>query len=193
MERISREQQHLGTHQTIARSSIVKGVSLSSPSGTDKNSTDSMSKSFPSFHIIPQSKLEFHPYAYIDFYAPSSFPQTSCLYMSDISINTSNKSPTTTPPQSPVLPIPPHLPTFPIPFNPVASAIAPSYPPLSPQTAINVLATQLDLNDTIQAIAYGLISTVHNRGVAHALQSKGLQDTNMALQERIKALDCEAD
>jgi len=35
--------------------------------------------------------------------------------------------------------------------------------------------------------------TVHNREVIHALQSKGLQDTNVALQDHIKNLKREAD
>jgi len=104
--------------------------------------------------------------------------------MSDYSINASNESPATTPPQSPILPIP---------FNPVPTTVVPTYPPLSPQTAINVLASQPDLNETVRAIAYGLVSTIHNREVVHALQSKGLQDTNAALQDRIKNLEHEAD
>ena len=104
--------------------------------------------------------------------------------MSDYSINASNESPATTPPQSPILPIP---------FNPVPATVVPAYPLLSPQTAINVLASQPDLNKTIRAIAYGLVSTVHNHEVLHALQSKGLQDTNAALQDRIKNFEHEAD
>jgi len=59
--------------------------------------------------------------------------------------------------------------------------------------AINILASQADLNKTVQAIAYGLVSTVHNREVLHALQSKSLQDTNAALQDHIKKFECEAD
>jgi len=104
--------------------------------------------------------------------------------MSDYSINASNESPATMPPQSPILPIP---------FNPVPTTVVPAYPLLSPQTAINVLASQPDLNETVRAIAYGLVSTVHNREVLHALQSKGLQDTNVALQDRIKNFEREAD
>jgi len=82
---------------------------------------------------------------------------------------------------------------LPIPFNPVATTALPAYPLLLPQTVINVLASQPDLNETVRAIAYGLISTVHNRKVLHALQSKGLQDTNAALQEHIKSFKHEAD
>src|SRR6267142_3851717 len=41
MEGISGKRQHVGTRRTIARSSIVKGVSLTSPIGTDKNRVDS--------------------------------------------------------------------------------------------------------------------------------------------------------
>jgi len=85
------------------------------------------------------------------------------------------------------------MPILPIPFNPVATTVVPTYPPLSPQTALNVLASQPDLNETIRAIAYGLVSTVHNREVVHALQSKGLQDTNAALQDRIKNFEHKAD
>jgi len=104
--------------------------------------------------------------------------------MSDYSVNLSSESPATTLPQSPALPIP---------FNPVPATVVPTYPLLSPQTAINVLASQPDLNKTVRAIAYGLVSTVHNREVLHALQSKGLQDTNAALQDCIKNFEREAD
>jgi hypothetical protein len=89
--------------------------------------------------------------------------------MSDYSVNTSNELPSQTPPHSPPLPIP---------FNPVQTTIAPQYPPLSPQTALNALTTQMDLNETICAIAYGLVSTIHNREVLHALESKCLAKSN---------------
>src|SRR6267142_1324454 len=98
------------------------------------------------------------------------------MSMLDFSVNASNESPATTPPQSPILPIP---------FNPVATTVVPTYPPLLPQTVLNALATQPDLNETV--------STIHNREVVHTLQSKGLQDTNVALQDRIKNLECKAD
>jgi len=59
--------------------------------------------------------------------------------------------------------------------------------------AINVLAFQPNLNGTVRAITYGLVLTVHNCEVLHTLQSKGLQDTNTALQDCIKNFECEAD
>jgi hypothetical protein len=98
------------------------------------------------------------------------------------SANLSNESPASTTPSSPVLPIP---------FNPVAdpAAIAqlvPNYTPVSPQTAVNILATQPDLNETVRAIAYGLVSTVHRHEVAHALETKERNETNWVLQERLK-------
>ena len=130
------------------------------------------------------SKLESHPYCYLNFEVPTSFPHTPQTSMSDYSINVSNESPATTPPQTPILPIP---------FNPVATTVVPTYPPLSPQTTLNVLASQPDLNETVQAIALGLVSTVHNRKVVHTLQTKGLQDTNEALQNRIKGFKRKAD
>jgi hypothetical protein len=82
----------------------------------------------------------------------------------------------------------PHLP---IPFNPVADTaaitqLAPNYTPISPQTAINILMTQPDLNKTVRAIAYGLVSTIHRREVAHALKTKERDETNRVLQERLK-------
>jgi hypothetical protein len=89
--------------------------------------------------------------------------------MSDYSTNASNKSPNQTPPHS--------LPLL-IPFNPVQTTIAPQYPPLSPQTALNALTTQMDLNKTVHAIAYELISTMHNQEVLHALESKQLAKSN---------------
>jgi hypothetical protein len=99
------------------------------------------------------------------------------------SVNLSNESPTSTTPSSPILPIP---------FNPIAdpatiAQLAPNYTPVSPQTAVNILATQPDLNKTVRAIAYGLVSTVHRRKVAHALETKERDKTNRVLQNKLKA------
>jgi hypothetical protein len=99
------------------------------------------------------------------------------------SVNLSNESPASTTPSSPILPIP---------FNPIVdqeaiAQLAPNYNPVSPQTAVNILATQPDLNETVRAIAYGLVSTVHRREVAHALETKERDETNRALQKKLKA------
>jgi hypothetical protein len=98
------------------------------------------------------------------------------------SVNLSNESPTSTTLSSPRLPIP---------FNPVAdpatiAQLAPNYTPVSPQTAVNILTTQPDLNKTVRTIAYGLVSTVHCREVAHALETKERDETNRVLQEKLK-------
>jgi hypothetical protein len=98
-------------------------------------------------------------------------------------VNLSNESPTSTVPSSPILPIP---------FNPISdptsiAQLAPNYTPVSPQTAVNILATQPDLNETVRAIAYGLVSTVHRREVAHALETKEHDETNRVLQAKLKA------
>jgi len=141
------------TRRTIARTTIVKGVSLSTPLDEYKNPANPTTKRASPLPLSSISKLEFHPYCYLNFKVPASFPHTPQMSMSDYSINPSNESPATTPPQSPPLPIP---------FNPVATTVVPAYPPLSPQTAINILASQPNLNETVRAIAYGLVSTVHN-------------------------------
>jgi hypothetical protein len=99
------------------------------------------------------------------------------------SVNLSNESPASTTPSSPILPIP---------FNPVADTtaiaqLAPNYTPVSPQTAVNILATQPDLNKTVRTIAYGLVSTVHRHEVAHALETKERDETNRVLQAKLKA------
>jgi hypothetical protein len=99
------------------------------------------------------------------------------------SVNLSNESPASTTPSSPILPIP---------FNPVAdpaaiAQLAPNYTPVSPQTVVNILATQPDLNETVHAIAYGLVSTVHRHEVAHALKTKECDETNRVLQAKLKA------
>jgi len=99
------------------------------------------------------------------------------------SVNLSNESPAFTTPALPVLPIP---------FNPVAdpasiTQLALNYTPVSPQTVVNILATQPDLNETVRAIAYGLVSTVHRRKVAHALETKEHDKTNRVLQAKLKA------
>jgi hypothetical protein len=64
--------------------------------------------------------------------------------------------------------------------------LTPNYTPVSPQTAVNILATQPDLNETVHAIAYGLVSTIHRREVAHALETKERDKTNRVLQEKLK-------
>jgi hypothetical protein len=98
------------------------------------------------------------------------------------SVNLSNESPTSTTPSSPILPIP---------FNPVVDAaevasLAPNYVPVSPQTVINILAMQPDLNKTVHAIAYRLVSTVHQWEVTHTLETKERDETNRVLQQRLK-------
>jgi hypothetical protein len=85
----------------------------------------------------------------------------------------------------------PSSPRLPIPFNPVATAtditsLAPNYVPVSPQTAVNILATQPDLNKTVCTIEYGLVSTVHRHEVAHTLETKERDETNHVLQEHLK-------
>jgi hypothetical protein len=98
------------------------------------------------------------------------------------SVNLLNESPASTMPSSPRLPIP---------FKPVTDAadiasLTPNYVPVSLQTAVNILATQPDLNETVCAITYGLVSTVHRQEVAHALETKEHDETNQVLQERLK-------
>jgi hypothetical protein len=115
--------------------------------------------------------LEFHPYAYLTFTVD---PNYTFLHYHMSSVNLSNESPASTTPSSPILPIL---------FNPIANAatiaqLAPNYTPVSPQTTVNILATQPDLNETVRAIAYGLVSTVHRREVAHALKTKERDETN---------------
>jgi hypothetical protein len=83
------------------------------------------------------------------------------------------------------------LPCLPILFNLVTdtanlASLTPNYIPVSPQTAVNILATQPDLNEMVRAIAYGLVSTVHRQEVAHALETKERDETNRVLQERFK-------
>jgi hypothetical protein len=85
----------------------------------------------------------------------------------------------------------PSSPRLPIPFNPITdtvniASLTPNYIPISPQTAINILTTQPDLNETVHAIAYRLVSTVHRQEVAHALETKECNETNRVLQERLK-------
>jgi hypothetical protein len=98
------------------------------------------------------------------------------------SVNLSNESPASTTPSSPRLPIS---------YNPLANAasitqLTPNYTPVSPQTAVNILTTQPDLNKMVCAIAYSLVSTVHRREVAHALETKEHNETNRVLQEKLK-------
>jgi hypothetical protein len=107
------------------------------------------------------------------------------------SANLSNESPASTTPSSP------HLPIL---FNLVTDtadlmSLAPNYIPVLPQTVVNILTTQPDLNETVHAIAYGLVSTVHHREVAYALETKECDETNRVLQQRLKQyadrIDCD--
>jgi hypothetical protein len=132
--------------------------------------------SFP-IHFLT---LEFHPYAYLTYIVD---PNYTFLHYRMSSVNLSNESPASTTPSSPILPIP---------FNPIAdpaaiAQLAPNYTPVSPQTVVNILATQPDLNETVRAIAYGLVSTVHRCEVAHALKTKEYDETNRVLQAKLKA------
>jgi hypothetical protein len=109
-------------------------------------------------------------------------PNYTFLHYRMSSVNLSNESPASTTLSSPILPIP---------FNPIVNTatiaqLAPNYTPVSPQTAVNILATQPDLNETVHAIAYGLVSTVHRCKVAHALETKERDETNRVLQEKLK-------
>jgi hypothetical protein len=124
--------------------------------------------------------LEFHPYTYLTY---TVNPNYTFLHYHMSSVNLSNESPASTTPSSPILPIP---------FNPVADTtaiaeLAPNYTPVLLQTAVNILATQPDLNETVHAIAYGLVSTVHCRKVAHAFETKERDETNQVLQAKLKA------
>src|SRR6266850_4167209 len=58
MERIFKEQQHLGARRTIAHTTIVKRISCLPPFGSDKSLTDPTTKlsPFPHYHI-QSSKL----------------------------------------------------------------------------------------------------------------------------------------
>jgi Chromo (CHRromatin Organisation MOdifier) domain len=123
--------------------------------------------------------LEFHPYAYLSYNVDLNY---TFLHYRMSSVNLSNESPASTMPSSPRLPIL---------FNPVTDAasiaqLAPNYTPISPQTMVNILATQPDLNETVRTIAYGLVSTVHRREVAHTLEAKECDETNRVLQEKLK-------
>jgi hypothetical protein len=140
-----------------------------------KNSNCARNNPFP-IHFT----LEFHPYAYLTYVVD---PDYTFLHYRMSSVNLSNESPTSTTLSSPILPIP---------FNPVVDTaaiaqLAPNYTPVSPQTAVNILTMQPDLNETVHAIAYGLVSTVHRREVAHALKTKEHDETNQILQEKLKS------
>jgi hypothetical protein len=132
--------------------------------------------SFP-IHFLT---LEFHPYAYLTYTVD---PNYTFLHYRMSSVNLSNESLTSTTLSLPILPIP---------FNPITDAaaiaqLAPNYTPVSPQTVVNILATQPDLNEMVRTIAYGLVSTVHRREVAHALETKERDETNRVLQAKLKA------
>ena len=51
---------------------------------------------------------------------------------------------------------------------------------------VNILATQPNLNEMVRTIAYGLISTIHRREVAHVLETKERDKANCVLQDKLK-------
>ena len=98
--------------------------------------------------------------------------------MSDAgSTNLSNESPARSPPLSPsTTAVPPE------PFTPGSQR------PLSPQTALNILATQPDIDTTVRAIAYGLVATIHNRDVINHLQNEELVRKNELQAQELSRL-----
>jgi hypothetical protein len=165
----------MGIRRPAERARPFKTIQQASQPQQHKSSSHTRINSFP-IHFFT---LEFHPYAYLTYVVDPSY---TFLHYHMSSVNLSNESPASTMPSSPILPIP---------FNPIAdpaaiAQLAPNYTPVSPQTAVNILATQPDLNETVRTIAYGLVSTVHRREVAHALETKECDETNRVLQAKLK-------
>jgi hypothetical protein len=147
-------------------------ISHAPPSEKHKNSMDKLLSCPSPIYLV---LAFFHPYTYLNYQVNPTF---TFLHYQMSSVNLSNESPASSTPSSPTLPIP---------FNPLVSfTVTPDYTPVSPQTALNILATQPNLNKTVWAIAYGLISTVHKHEVTYALETKECNETNRILQQRLK-------
>src|SRR5579863_7517019 len=117
-----------------------------------------------------------------------SFPPNyfSLRSMSDYFTNLSNESPPRSSTVTPIIADQPELTNATL-TGPGHAAIP---PPISPQTAVNILAQDL-ADEQAQAIARGLVTTLQHRDTIHHLEADTLSRANEKLKEKITSLEAE--
>src|SRR5579863_5205569 len=106
--------------------------------------------------------------------------------MSDYSTNLSNESPPRSSTVTPIIVDQPESANANL-TGPGRSAIP---PPISPQTAINILAQDLPAEQA-RDIARGLITTIQHRDTIHCLEADALARANEKLKEKVATLEAE--
>src|SRR5579863_5385925 len=106
--------------------------------------------------------------------------------MSDYSVNLSNESPPRSTTVTPIIVDQPESTDATAP-NSARSAIP---PPVSPQSAINILAQDLPA-DRVKDIAKGLITTIQHCDTIHRLEANALARANEKLKEKVALLEAE--
>src|SRR5579863_3229505 len=117
-----------------------------------------------------------------------SFPPDYFILRSmfDYSVNLSNESPPRSTTITPIIIDQPESTDAAAP-NSARSAIP---PPVSPQSAINILAQDLPA-DRVKDIAKGLITTIQHRDTIHRLEADALTRANEKLKEKVASLEAE--
>src|SRR5579863_5222012 len=106
--------------------------------------------------------------------------------MSDYSVNLSNESPPRSTTVTPIIVDQPESTEATAPSS-ARSAIP---PPVSPQSAINILAQDLPA-DRVKDIAKGLITTIQHCDTIHRLEANALARANEKLKEKVALLEAE--
>jgi hypothetical protein len=92
--------------------------------------------------------------------------------MSAASVHLSDESPSNTVPLSP------------------GSNIQSTFPPISPTSALSIfqIIEAQGVSDLVQAVTYGLASTIHARDVTHHFETENLKRDNATLQQQVDTL-----
>src|SRR5579863_314395 len=104
--------------------------------------------------------------------------------MSDYSTNLSNESPPQSSTVTPIIVDQPESTNANL-TGPGRSALP---PPVSPQTAVNILTQDLPAKQA-RDIARGLITTIQHKDTIHRLEADALSHTNEKLKEKIATLE----
>src|SRR5579863_6297830 len=117
-----------------------------------------------------------------------SFPPNYFILrsMSDYSVNLSNESPPRSTTVTLIIVDQPESTAATAPGS-TRSAIP---PPVSPQSALNILAQDLSA-DRVKDVAKGLVTTIQHRDTIHCLEADALARTNEKLKEKVAMLEAE--
>ena len=106
--------------------------------------------------------------------------------MSDYSVNLSNESPPRSSTVTPILVDQPES-TEATSHNAARTTIP---PPVSPQSALNILAQDLSA-DRVKDVAKGLVTTIQHRDTIHRLEADALARANEKLKAKVASLEAE--